>query len=175
MYPAPLPGSVRQIGFVVDDFDHALQAWLAAGVGPWYVMREVPLEGLYRGRPCKVMLSIGLTNIGDMQVEVIQQKDDTPSIYTEFLTRGRVGFHQLAWWVTDFDAAVRSAQAAGWPVVWSGGEPAGVRFAYVEPPTGLATVFEISEITDGVSAFFQLIRDAADEWDGSDPIRVLGA
>ena len=49
-----------------------------------------------------------------------------------------------------------------------------MRFAYAEPPAGLATVFEISELTDGVSAFNELIRDAAAEWDGSDPIRTLG-
>ena len=37
----PLPGPVRQIGYVVHDFDAALASWLAAGVGPWYVLRGV--------------------------------------------------------------------------------------------------------------------------------------
>jgi hypothetical protein len=120
-----------------------------------------------------VTLTIGLANSGDLQVKVIRQKDARPSISTEFLVGGREGFHQLAWWATDFDSAVRDAQAAGWPVVWVGGEEVGVRFAYVEPPARLATVFEISELTDGVSAFNELVRDAADRWDGSDPVRSL--
>ena len=34
---------------------------------------------------------------------------------------------------------------AGWPVVWSGGEGFGVRFAYVEPPNSPATIIEISD------------------------------
>jgi hypothetical protein len=34
----PLPGPVRQIGYVVHDFDAAWASWLAAGVGPWYVL-----------------------------------------------------------------------------------------------------------------------------------------
>jgi hypothetical protein len=38
----------------------------------------------------------------------------------------------------------------------------------------LASVFEISELTDRVSAFNELIRNASDGWDGSDPIRTLG-
>jgi hypothetical protein len=168
-----LPGPVRQIGYVVQDFDKALSSWLAAGVGPWYVLRGLRIRALYRGEPCEVTLTIGLANTGDLQVEVIRQEDATPSIYTEFLAGGREGFHQLAWWATDFDSAVRDAEAAGWPVVWAGGE-GGVRFAYVEPPAGLASIFEISELTEGVSAFNQLIRDAADGWDGSDPIRTLG-
>jgi hypothetical protein len=170
---SPLPGPVRQIGYVVEDFDAALASWLAAGVGRWYVLRGLRMSAHYRGEPITVTLTIGLTNSGDLQVEVIRQEDATPSIYTGFLAGGRQGFHQLAWWATDFDSAVRDAQAAGWPVVWAGAE-GGVRFAYVEPPAGLASVFEISELTDGVSAFNELIRNASHGWAGSDPIRTLG-
>lgn len=60
---------------------------------------------------------------------------------------------------------------AGWPVVWSGGEDEGTRFAYLEPATGPAMVFELMESTDGTLA--KLMRDAAAEWDRSDPIRVV--
>ncbi|MGB8503702.1 VOC family protein [Mycobacterium sp.] len=170
---SPLSGPVRQIGYVVEDFDAAIESWLAAGVGPWFVLRGLKLQASYRGQPCEVTLTMGLANTGDLQVEVIRQEDATPSIYTEFLAGGREGFHQLAWWTADFDSALSDAQAAGWPVVWSGGE-GGVRFAYVEPPAGLATVFEISELTEGISGFNELIREAANGWDGSDPIRTLG-
>lgn len=170
----PLPGPVRQIGFVVTDFDQALQSWLAVGVGPWYVMRGMTLAGRYRGEPCEVTLSIGLTNIGDMQIEVIQQEGGGRSIYTEFLASGRHGYHQLAWWTTDFDDTVRAAQAAGWPVVWSGGEELGARFAYLEASGGPADILEIVDVTEGVSAVNDLIRDAARGWNGDDPIRTLG-
>jgi hypothetical protein len=84
------------------------------------------------------------------------------------------GLHQLAWWVDDFDVALRNAQAAGWPVVWSGGEEAGTRFAYVEPPVGPATIVEIMEQTDATIGMAALVRDAASGWDGSDPIRRFG-
>lgn len=168
-----LPGPVRQIGFIVKDFDAALASWLASGVGPWFVMRGVKLNASYRGQPCEVSLTIGWANSGDMQVEVMWQEDDSPSIYTEFLDSGREGFHQLAWWTTDFEAAMRDVEAEGWPVVWAGGQE-GVRYAYAEAPSGPATVMEISELTDMVAGFNQMIRDAAQNWDGSDPIRTLG-
>ncbi|MCW2654612.1 MAG: hypothetical protein JWR32_5588 [Mycobacterium sp.] len=169
-----LPGPVRQIGYVVKDFDRAVASWLAAGIGPWYVLRGLTQQGLYRGDPCEVTLSLGMSNIGDMQVEVIQQEDATPSIYNEFLGSGREGFHQLAWWVSDFDSAVRNAEAAGWPVVWSGGREGQVRYAYVEPSAGPAAIFEIMELTDIGSAFAKTIRDGAEGWDGTDPIRTIG-
>jgi Glyoxalase/Bleomycin resistance protein/Dioxygenase superfamily len=168
-----LPGPIRQIGFVVNDLDKALESWVALGVGPWYVIRGQHLHTLYRGKPCEVTLTIALANSGDMQLEVITQEAGDPSIYTEFLSGGREGFNQFAYWATDFDAAVQSAQDAGWPVVWSGGETEGVRYAYVEPSGGPAPIIEISELNDATTGLGDFLRAAADGWDGTDPIRSL--
>lgn len=171
---APFPGGVRQFGYVVADFDRTLQGWLAAGVGPWFVLRGLTQSGDYRGVACEVTLSIGMANVGDMQIEVIAQHDETPSIYTEFLSGGSGGFHQLAWWVRDYEGALGGAEAAGWPVVWSGGDVGGVRFAYVEPTGGAAAIYEITERSEMFDAMAQLVRAAAVEWDGADPVRTLG-
>lgn len=172
--PAVLPGTVRQIGYVVRDLDHALLNWLALGVGPWYVLRGQSQSGLYRGQPCTVPISVAFSNSGDLQIELIQQEDDTPSIYTEFLATGRDGFHQLAWWANDFDTALQSTQTAGWPVVWSGGEDGGTRYAYLEPPAGPATIVELMEVTPATAHMATLVRQAAEGWDGSEPIRLVG-
>jgi Glyoxalase/Bleomycin resistance protein/Dioxygenase superfamily len=172
---APLPGPIRQIGYVVRDLETAIVDWLRLGVGPWFVVREHTQQVIYRGTPCEVTISIALANSGDLQVELIHQHGDTPSIFTEFLDSGREGLHQFAWWVTDFDAAVASAEAAGWPVVWVGGEAATTRFAYVEPaPGGPAAIFEIMELTDVTRGMGVFVRDAAKDWDGTDPIRSAG-
>lgn len=156
-----LPGQIRQIGYVVSDFDQALASWLELGVGPWYVIRARPQRAIYRGAPCELTLSIGFANSGDLQIEVIHQEDSAPSIFTEFLSSGREGFHQLAWWADDFEASLRTAEAAGWPVVWSGGEDEGTRFAYLEPAAGPATVIELMELTEATSGMATLVRDAA--------------
>jgi catechol 2,3-dioxygenase-like lactoylglutathione lyase family enzyme len=169
-----LPGPVRQIGYVVTDLDRSINGWLELGVGPWFVIRDMPMQALYRGRPCQTTLSLAWSNSGEMQVELIHQRDDAPSVFTEFLAAHGPGFHQLAYWTTDFAATMREVEKAGWPVVWSGGESYGVRFAYVEPPDAPAAVIEISELTDATAANAMFMHDAAAEWDGSDPIRVLG-
>jgi hypothetical protein len=52
-----LPGPVRQIGYVVDDLDQAMAGWLELGVGPWFVMRALPMQALYRGEPCETALA----------------------------------------------------------------------------------------------------------------------
>jgi hypothetical protein len=169
-----LPGPIRQIGYVVTDLDQALANWVELGVGPWLVIRGLRMHALYRGEPCETTLSLALSNSGELQVELIQQEDDTPSIFTEFLASNGPGYHQLAYWAEDFDATMKAVVDAGWPVVWSGGEGFGVRFAYVEPPNSPATIVEISELTDAQAASAKYIRDAAANWDGSDPIREMG-
>jgi catechol 2,3-dioxygenase-like lactoylglutathione lyase family enzyme len=172
MNPA-LPGVVRQIGYVVDDLDGSLDRWLQLGVGPWFVMRGIGQTVCYRGQPCTVTVSLALANTGDLQVEVIQQTCATPSVFTEFLAATGGGFHQLAYWAEDFDAAMARLELAGWPKVWSGGDAEGVRFAYFEPPIG-ATVVEITELTDVMAGMADFVRRAALEWNGDDPIRELG-
>jgi catechol 2,3-dioxygenase-like lactoylglutathione lyase family enzyme len=169
-----LPGPIRQIGYVVTDLDAALASWVELGVGPWLVIRGLPMQALYRGEPCQTMLSLALSNSGEMQVELIYQHDDTPSIFTEFLAARGPGYHQLAYWAEDFDATMTAVADAGWPVVWSGGEGLGVRFAYVEPPNSPAAIIEISELTDAQVAAATFIRDAAANWDGGNPIREMG-
>ena len=66
----------------------------------------------------------------------------------------------------------KAIEDAGWPVVWSGGERFGVRFASVEPPNAAATVIEISELTTRRRP----VRSPSAtprRGDGSDPVRNL--
>ncbi|OBB33705.1 glyoxalase [Mycolicibacterium peregrinum] len=168
-----LTGAIRQIGYVAGDLDAAVAGWVQMGVGPWLVLRRIRQRALYRGEPCEVEISIALANSGELQIEVIQQHGDQPSIYTEFLRNRGEGFHQLAYWPVDFDATLARVEAAGWPVVWSSADEGGVRYAYVEPPAPVATIIELmefNEVTEGLATF---VRGAAQDWDGSEPVRAM--
>ena len=172
---AGLPGAVRQVGYVVRDLDRTIADWLAMGVGPWFTIRGQKQNVLYRGEPCAVTVSLAFANSGDLQIELIQQEDDTPSVFTEYLASGHAGVHQLAWWTTDFPAALESARALGWPVVWSGGEAGrSACFAYLEPPAGPAPIVELMELTPAAEGLATLVRKAAQGWDGATPVRPLG-
>jgi Glyoxalase/Bleomycin resistance protein/Dioxygenase superfamily len=171
---AVLDGPIQQIGYVVRDLDGAMQSWCALGVGPWFTMRNLqPKDCRYRGEPCEPTISIAFANSGAMQIELIQQNDDTPSIYREFLDAQHEGFHQLAWWVTDFDALMHRAAAARWPVVWSG-DAGDVRFVYFELEALISTVVEVMELNDLSRGLAELVAGAAAAWDKTtDPVRSL--
>ncbi|GAC1397380.1 MAG: hypothetical protein NVSMB60_07380 [Mycobacterium sp.] len=91
-----LPGTIRQIGYVVTDLEQAMQSWVNLGVGPWFVVRGLQMQARYRGQPCETTLSLALSNSGEMQIELITREDDTPSIFTQFLAAEGPGYHQLA-------------------------------------------------------------------------------
>jgi hypothetical protein len=71
---SPLSGPIRQVGHVVRDIDQAIAAWVAMGVGPWYVVRDRVQRAVYRGKPCEITMSIALANSGELQLELIAQR-----------------------------------------------------------------------------------------------------
>jgi catechol 2,3-dioxygenase-like lactoylglutathione lyase family enzyme len=168
-----LPGEVRQNGYVVSDLDRAIEQWLQAGVGPWFVLREAEQSAMYfRGERSDPVLSIAWSNSGDLQIELIQPHGDRPSVYREFLDAGHAGIHHVAFWVDDFDAVMDRASSAGWAVVQSGDGGGVARFAYVDLGVG-GTICEVMELNENTEAMNDRIRDAAHNWDGSDPVRPL--
>jgi hypothetical protein len=172
MSALPFPGPIRQFAYVISDVEKSIADWVAVGVGPWYVMRSMPLPGTYRGVESEPILTMALANSGDMQIELIQQHNNAPSIYREFLDVGRTGMHHVAYWTEDFDGTMARASAAGYSTVQLG-RSAGTGFAYVDggPAAEFVEIMELTEMTGGMMT---LIRDAAATWDGKDPVRNLG-
>jgi catechol 2,3-dioxygenase-like lactoylglutathione lyase family enzyme len=174
-------GAIRQIAFVVRDVEQALRYWTETlGVGPFFVLRDLTPESFrYRGKPSPPpTLTIALGNSGDLQVELIQQHDEHPSAYRDFLASGREGMQHVSSWLTraEYDATLARMMATGTVVAHEGAMPGGgVRFAYFATdttPSGL--VYEIADVAEPqVYALMQMIADAAKTWDGTDPIREL--
>jgi hypothetical protein len=85
------------------------------------------------------------------------------------------GFHRLAWWTEDFDGLMRNADAARWPVVFSGDGNDVANFAYFELDTKISTVVEVMELNDSTRALAETVAKGAEQWDGvTDPVRSLG-
>ncbi|MBR0825870.1 VOC family protein [Bradyrhizobium manausense] len=170
-------GAVRQNGYIVRDIHAAMEHWIKImGVGPWYYMDRVKTDYFrHRGVDSPVEMSIALANSGDLQIELIQQRNDAPSMYKEFLDRGREGLQHMSYWSTDYQALYDRALSLGYKVGHEGqiGGPQG-RFAYFDTEAHPGTVIEISDISGAKGRFFEHVRQAALGWDGSRPIREVG-
>lgn len=168
-------GEIKQLGFVVPDLDATLQHWAGhLGVGPFFRVEVVAPDGfVHRGRPSAARFAAALGNSGPMQIELIQPLDDEPSLWREFLDEGREGLQHVAYWTDDFDRVHAEATAAGYREA-HGGVLNGGRFTYFETDVPGGYAVELSEQSPAKRAFFGAIREAARDWDGSDPVRSLG-
>lgn len=168
-------GPVRQLGYVVADMDKAMAHWTEVlGIGPFFCFSTVGMHDVtYNGRPCEVALSIALANDGDMQIELIQQLNDVPSIYSDRLrTHGEILHHTSAW-TTTFDSDLQRIEAQGARLVQSGWIGKN-RFAYFDTAGAYpSTTMELYDVTGGPTKLNTKVRDAAMTWDGTDPVRRM--
>ena len=105
-----------------------------------------------------------------IQLELIQQRSDTPSMYREFLAAGREGLQHWLGWPEDYDAIYRRALASGYAVGQEGDSPRG-RFVYFASEGHPGTVIEMADLTPARRRIFDQIRAAAQDWEGREPIR----
>lgn len=167
-------GPVMQIAFVPDDWDAALRHWTdVMGVGPFFVIEKIRLEALrYRGTPSDCVFTIALAYWGDMQVELIRQDNDAPSIYRDLRNGGAL--HHMCILTDDIASARRTAEAVGCELLVEAkvGEDGAV--IYVDSKGYPGGLVEILQPATGSEGLFAMIRQASRDWDGTDPVRRLG-
>lgn len=161
-----------QMCWVVDDLEAAMRHWTeTCGVGPFYVIPHVQAQQLtYRGKPAQLDFSGALAQAGRMQIELIQQHCDNPSIYRDLVPKGSSDFHHIAMFAHDYDRELAEYERQGLPVVTAGvfGD---MRYAYIDASRTVGTVLELIEDKPSIRQFFQRVIDGANGWDGRDPIR----
>lgn len=169
-------GEVMQLAYVPSDFDGALKFWIETmGAGPFFALEHVQLEDArYLGKPANIDFSLVLGYWKDMQIELIRQHNDTPSIYKRWRDEGREGLHHVCILVDDMAHARKVCSAAGAIVAQEGKLAGGGEVIYVDTRGGPGTMVEILQSGPGSRALFGMIRNAARNWDGSDPVRKLG-
>ncbi|MFG6666825.1 VOC family protein [Halomonas sp. HNIBRBA4712] len=166
-------GAIRQLGYVVTDIEKAMAYWTdVMGVGPFFYNPRVPIKHYtYEDQQYDVHNSVALANSGFIQVELIQTRDDTPSMYRDFLEAGHTGLQHVAFWTQQYDTDLAAMVARGYRVKMSGEVGANGRFAYFDREYHPGTVIELSEVLGPKGRMFEMIREASENWDGSDPVR----
>jgi hypothetical protein len=166
-------GEIRQLGYVVPDIEAAMDYWSRVlGVGPFFYAERVPVVNFtYRGVSSFPVTSVALANSGAVQVELIQQRNDAPTMYRDFVKAKGSGLQHVAYWTQKFDADMERLSARGFKVGMGGEVGARGRFVYFETEYHPGAVIELSEVEGPKGKMFDLIRNASIDWDGSDPVR----
>lgn len=115
---------ISQVGIVVEDLEDGMDRFGAGlGVGPWEIHRFEPptlSETTYRGNEHDYSMRLGLVDVGETMVELIEPLDGE-SLYTEHLARHGEGLHHIACFAFDDpEGVVEAFEDAGMPVIQSG-------------------------------------------------------
>ncbi|MBB4858374.1 hypothetical protein HNO88_001693 [Novosphingobium chloroacetimidivorans] len=174
--PGPLKrlGDVIQLAFFPTDFDATMKYWIeTVGVGPFFVLNDVRLDEMkYKGQPTDAVFTMAIGYWGDIQIELIKTDSDAPSLYSgEYAVRDRL--HHVCVFVESIVEAREACAAVGAEIIVEGKVGPDGAVIYVDPGQGPGQVIEYLQPMSGSEGLFQMMKDAARDWDGSDPIRVL--
>jgi hypothetical protein len=164
---------IVQMAYVVEDIHGAMQEWSSRlKVGPWFLLdRFSGVDPKYRGQPTNVEIALAMSFAGHMNIELIQQLNDAPSVYREIIDRRGYGFHHCGIATRNFDKDVATYRASGCELAFSLRVPSGSRVAYMDTTATLPGMTELIELGPGFEPTFNRFYRASIGWDGSDPVR----
>jgi hypothetical protein len=164
-----------QIAWVVPDLHAAIAHWSRqAGVGPFFYFNDVVYENaIYRGKPWQpVKFHAAIAQAEDIQIELIEQLEEGPSMFREFVAPGQSRLHHMSTYTDDFEGDLAHYRAAGAEVVFSG-LMKGAPVCWLDTMATLGFLTELITANPLKEQVFAMFRDAAESWDGVNPIRTL--
>jgi len=165
-------GPVMQNAYLVRDLEGALDHWTRVmGVGPFHLFERVEFAQIWhRGRPAHdIDMSVAIAYWGDLQIELIRQNNDAPSIFSDFAPQ--TGLQHLGVITESVDKDLARLAPLGIEPIQHGTTAGGLRFAYVSTDRHPGGMIELIESNPGMQRFFAKMRNASVGWDGKDPIR----
>lgn len=176
LFQQPWPeGGYRlfQLGFVVDDLVVAAERWVRTfGVGPFHVLPRMEVATRYRGTESAVEMQVAVAQAGPVQIELVQQHCDRPSIYRDLFGVGETGLHQLSTVTTDYDGTKAHYEGLGYELAGEI-EARGQRVAFFDTVADFGFMTEVTEDVPGFLDQLAAIAQTCATWDGTDPVRIL--
>lgn len=164
-----------QMGFVVDDLIGTAERWARVhGIGPFHVLPRMQIHCTYRGAESGLELQIALAQAGPVQIELIEQMCDRPSIYRDLVAKGDSGFHQICTLTRDYDRTKSHYESLGYEMVM-GIDSEVARVAHYDTVADFGFFLEVVEETQAFLAQVTQIAETCAAWDGTDPVRLLTA
>lgn len=164
--------SVIQLAYVVEDIETSIRHYhQRMAVGPWQLRGPfTTTSALYHGQPVALSLSIAHAFAGHTMIELIQQHDTLPSVYTDTIARTGYGFHHWGVSCPDFDARLDALRAEGKAPVFEDKTAIGTRVAYVDVRDDMGGFIEYIEMNEAAEARYTAMYARALTWDKSELI-----
>ena len=166
--------TIFQYAYFVDDVFDAARRWAVVnGAGPFFVTEHHRADRFtYRGTDVEADVTYAFGYSGDVQIQLIAQHDDAPSIYRDMFEPGRFGFHHVAKYVAAYDEERARLLDAGFELACEL-HANGIVAAYFDTRDAIDCFTELHSHSDRIDATFARWHQAHLDWDGTgDPIRT---
>ncbi len=164
---------IFQAAYVVEDLDAAMDNWMrVAQIGPFFVLPDCAPDVIYRGQPGELLADVAFCQAGSTMIELIKVKSDGPNHYRDTVPKGTDAYHHQGYFTDDFDAEVARFAAMGVEAACLG-QFETTRYAYFDTTHLVGCMTEVLERDPLILDMFKKVADAAENWDGSDPVRMI--
>ncbi|WP_107676307.1 VOC family protein [Agrobacterium sp. LAD9] len=162
-------GPISQLAYVVDDLRESARFWAETlSVGPFFLLEHCKFVSLeVRGEPSEADFSLAIAWSGNVQIELIEQHNTAPSVFTLYRPDQRNGLHHVGIVSRDLESDEEHLSAQGLSRVQAGLSTRGTETVFLrgERP---GVLVELIKSGDG-GRFSSLLKQAAATWDGKSP------
>ena len=171
-----LYGPIMQMGFVVDNFEDPIKHWTEKlNVGPFFILEHLDLKDFhYRGKKSDLDFSVAISFSGNMQIELIKQHCDKPSIYNECSKISSGDLHHICRLTPDINNDIEILENQGYKNIQGGEtEDGGIKFAYLDSKENYGSIIELAELAEENLVLTETMKNASKNWDKKTSIMEL--
>ncbi len=172
----PQLGEPHHHAYVVEDIEATVNDLVGQlGAGPFFHIERVPLENvLSRGEPAEFVHDSAFGYCGDGPIELIEPVSLAPERVEKRFAAPRPRVHHVAYVVPAEEVADvrRSLDERGLSQYLSS-QFGGVETTLHDASATLGHDIEIHGDNEGLRDFFAMVRNGAQGWDGSQPLRPV--
>jgi hypothetical protein len=165
---------IHHVGYVVDDMRSGVQKFVAStDAGPFYAMEHIAFDEVtYQGEAAVYDHSSAFGAWGPLLVELTQVHDAQPAGLARALAAPGTGIGHVAWLADDLESETARLEAVGLRQFHTGraGPASAVWF---DGGTIFGHPVEVLQRRAEILRFYEMVRDAAEGWDGSDSFRAM--
>jgi hypothetical protein len=143
------------------------------GAGPFFGMEHMVFDEVtYRGEPCVYDHSSAFGSWGPILVELTQVHDAQPAGFRDALVTPGAGLGHIGWLTPSLSEETARLEAMGL-VAFHTGKTGPASAVWFEGGPLFGHPIEVLQERDEILGFYAMVRAAAIDWDGTDPLRIL--
>ncbi len=136
---------IDQLGFLYNDIKKQAKLMKSMFNLPKFIFSGPKSHSyIYEGRESEVILDVGISRIGNTQIELIQLIDGE-CIYNQFLDQGKEGLHHIGLYVENVQQSIKDFEKIGIKPIQTGRVLRHI-FAYMDTTEFFGIIIELLEL-----------------------------